>query len=166
MKKVLLVFLILMTFIMGCGRISNSDPNNFFNPKDMQVGDEVAGLSITELEVGDDGPNYSVFALFEGKTIIQGRFVQYKDHEFLGNAISFEVDPSSSNKLPKLKYDDRDLWFVFRNREEAIQLLAGYHNEGLTIEIVDYKIHYAPTEVVNEASIVRVIEGTKKTDTP
>lgn len=162
MKKVWLLFMITGVLIIGCQRVGDTDMNNTFDPTEVKVGDEVAGLRIKELDVGDDGPNYSVVVLFEGRTILKGKFVQYEGHDFLGNAITFEVDETSNEILPKLIYDDRNLWFAFKNREEAIQMLEKYNNEGLTIEIDDYKIHYAPTEVVNEASLVRIIEGTIK----
>jgi hypothetical protein len=162
MKKVVLILLGIIMLIMGCQKPVNEVSDNHFNPKDVKVGDEVAGMKIVELEVEDDGPNYSVFAAFEGKIIISGKYIQYENHDFLGNAISFEVDEESFKKLPILAYDERNLWFVFRNREEAIKRLGDYDNEGLSIEIADYTIHYAPTEVANEASITRVIEGVKK----
>lgn len=160
-KAFLLALVIIAILIIGCQGISDADPNYKFDPTEVQVGDEVAGFTITELEVGPDGPNYSVVALFEGKAILKGKFVQYEGHEFLGNAATFEVDEANSDHLPKLTYDDRYIWFAFSNREEAIKLLENYDQEGLTIEINGYKIHYAPTEVVNEAFLVRVVEGTK-----
>lgn len=160
-KAFLLALVIIATLMMGCQEVNETDPNNKFDPTEVQVGDEVAGFRIKELEVGADGPNYSVVALFEGRAILKGKFVQYEGHDFLGNAATFEVDEANSDLVPKLTYDDRYIWFAFSNREEAIKLLEEYNQEGLIIEIDDYKINYAPTEVVNEASLVRVVEGTK-----
>ena len=165
MRKAFVLLIIMLIFNVACQKPTNEVSNNLFNPKDVKVGDEVAGMKIVELEVGNDGPQYSVYATFEGKVLISGHFVQYEDHDFLGNAISFEVDEESSKKLPKLTYDERNLWFVFRNREEAIKLLGDYEYEGLTIEVDSYTINYAPTEVVNQASIIRVVEGVKKAST-
>lgn len=160
-KALLLALMIIATLIMGCQGVSDADPNYKFDPTEVQVGDEVAGFTITELEIGADGPNYSAVAMFEGKAIVRGKFVQYEGHDFLGNAATFEVDEANSDHLPKLSYDERYIWFAFSNREEAIKMLEDYDREGLTIEIDGYKINYAPTEVVNEAFLVRVVEGTK-----
>lgn len=162
MKKALLLALVIIaTLMMGCQEVNETDQENKFDPTEVQVGDEIGGFRITELEVGNDGPNYSVVAWFEGRAILKGKFVQYEGHEFLGDAATFEVDEANSDHLPKLVYDDRYVWFAFSNREEAIKLLEEYDQEGLTIEIDGYKIHYAPTEVVNEASIVKVVDGIK-----
>jgi hypothetical protein len=166
MKKIILLILLsVMMLIIGCQKPAIEVPSNIFSPKDVKVGDEVAGMKIVGLKLGEYGPDYDVMAAFEGKTVISGKFVQYENHDFLGNAISFEVDKESAKKLPILTYDERNSWFVFRNREEAIKLLEDYENEGLTIEIDNYTINYAHTEVFNEASITRVIEGIKKVTT-
>ena len=165
MKRLIVILLILLLSTVACKRANTEMPNNTFNPKESKIGDTVAGMKVVELQVGEDAPNYSVFAVFKGKATVKGKFVQYEGHDFLGDAIAFEVEEDNSDRLPRLSYDERNAWFVFINREEAIKLLEEYDYEEVTIEIDDYTINYAPTEVVNEASIVRVMEGSKKVNT-
>jgi len=163
-KRLFLIVLLTTIILTGC-KNPESNLNNIFNPKEVKIGDEVAKMKVISLETGDDGPNYSVSVTFEGNKTLYGRFVQYENHDFLDNAISFEVDEAKSDKLPLLSYDERNIWFVFRNREEAINLFNEYENDNLTIEISDYTINYAPTEVVNESTLVRVIDGVKNANT-
>ena len=73
------------------------------------------------------------------------------DHE-----ISFKVDEESEALLPKLAHDQRYVWFMFMNHDEAEKALGAAGTEGkAAVTIKNYSINYAHTEIWNTAELVK-----------
>ncbi|HEY9818543.1 MAG TPA: hypothetical protein V6D20_22455 [Candidatus Obscuribacterales bacterium] len=130
-----------------------------FDPQAVQVGDRIAGLELTGLEVmfhGDNNQIISGWAEFEGTTTVSGIY----DPEFLfpgalEGTPCFNVDETRSS-LPRFDFDERRLWFCFSNPEAAIAAFPGATDEiDATIAIANYRIDYAPSDVVNTAEFVQ-----------
>ncbi|PHJ37100.1 hypothetical protein P378_18780 [Desulforamulus profundi] len=91
--------------------------------------------------------------------MLSGKYICHDNDGFLGSSIVFEVDNKSKNFLPKLVYDNRFIWFVFSNYEEAVKAFGKPGSRGeATIVIDDYTIRYKHTDTYNEAKLVRVIQ--------
>ncbi|MFO7929282.1 MAG: hypothetical protein R6U35_06425 [Candidatus Humimicrobiaceae bacterium] len=139
------------------------EADNVFDAREAQVGDLVAGMRIENIKIGPSGypeeEEYSATVEFSGKAVIEGRYVNNTDDEFLGNEVSFIVDDEFTHMLPRLKHDKRYTWFVFSNSQKANKSFAPEGSSGRArIAIDNYIINYAPTEVWNLAKLVEVIK--------
>lgn len=132
--------------------------NNIF--EDPTVGDVVANMVITDVEISKE-PVFTAEIEFENEVVITGTYKYDPDAEFL-DGIMFIVGEESLGRIPKLKNDERFVWFGFKNDEEARKLLNIEDEvaiEGIaTIKIDHYQINYLPTEVWNLATLVDVIK--------
>jgi hypothetical protein len=180
LKKILSAILIVM-LLAGCSQkpaqpasepakdvsdqstAANSPPavqeeeSNLFDARKVKEGDTVAGLKIARVEVdSDEEEDYDAYVDFEGEVTVSGTFKHNLNDEFLDHEISFIVDKESEAKLPKLAHDQRDVWFMFMNHDEAEKVLGAAGTEGeATVTIKNYSINYAHTEVWNTADLVK-----------
>lgn len=184
MKRILSVFLIVM-LLAGCSQKSKQvvqpvvEPtkpamqeqnteaatppavvekeSNLFDARKVKAGDQVAGLRVTKVEVhnaADD--DYDAYVDFEGEVTISGTFKHYLNDDFLDNEITFNVDEKSAALLPMLAHDQRNVWFMFMNRDEAEKELGAAGTEGkATVTIKNYSIKYAHTEIWNTADLIK-----------
>lgn len=131
--------------------------SNLFDARKAKVGDQVAGLRVTKVEVhnaADD--DYDAYVDFEGEVTVSGTFKHNLNDEFLDNEISFYVDEKSVASLPMLAHDQRNVWFMFMNHDEAEKALGPAGTEGkATVTIKNYSINYAHTEIWNTADLVK-----------
>ncbi len=136
---------------------------NIFEGEQVKVGDTVAGMRIVSLEIHpENGADYDAYICFEGEATVTGTFKHMKDDEFLGDEISFKVDEASQGILPKLRHDERYVWFTFSNREAAAEAFGPPGSEGTaTVTIKDYCINYAHTEIWNTAELTKAETVTK-----
>jgi len=132
--------------------------SNLFDAREIKNGDEIAGLKVVNIEVSNgEEEDYDAYVDFEGEITVSGTFKHNLDDEFLDNEISFRVDEESAEKLPKLAHDQREVWFMFMNHDEAEEALGAAGTEGkATVTINNYSIKYAHTEIWNTADLVRV----------
>lgn len=130
---------------------------NIFDARKVKVGDNVAGLRIAKVEVHNaSDEDYDAAVSFEGEVTVSGTFKHNKDDEFLDHEISFMVDEESADLLPKLAHDQRYVWFMFTNHDEAEKAFGAPGTEGkATVTIKEYCINYAHTEVWNTAELVK-----------
>lgn len=141
--------------------LDEATQDHIFDGKAVKVGDKVLGMEIMDLSVNDiDEKSYSVRANFSGQATVSGTYTHEKeDEEMLGCQIRFEVDEESSASLPKEKIDTRVLWFVFKNHDEAEELLGPPGSSGkATVVIDEYGINFVPSCEYNTAKLVRVVE--------
>jgi hypothetical protein len=131
--------------------------SNLFDARKVKVGDQVAGLSITKIEVNNaNDADYDANVDFEGEVTISGTFKHNLNDEFFDHEITFKVDDESADLLPKLAHDQRYVWFMFMNHDEAEKLLGAPGTEGkATVTIRNYGIKYAHTEIWNTAELVK-----------
>jgi hypothetical protein len=77
--------------------------------------------------------------------------------EFLDHEISFRVGEESAARLPMLAHDQRYVWFMFMNHDDAEKALGAAGTEGkATVIIKNYSIKYAHTEIWNTADLIKV----------
>ena len=133
-------------------------PANVFDVHQAQVGDVVAGLTISSLEVSDPGAPYlTAHVGFTGEVTVSGTVTAYDDHEQLGNAVCVSVDPASARVLPRMLQDTRYAWFCFTNSDVAAAEVFGTGTVTEASVVIDqFTINYAPTEMWNTARLLRV----------
>jgi germination protein M len=137
-------------------------PANLFDVHEVAVGDVIAGLRISSLEVSDpDAPSLTAHVSFTGEVTVSGTVTAHDDHEQLGDAVCMtSVDPTSERALPRMRQDTRDAWFCFTNSDvAAAEVFAPGTVTETTVVIDEFTIHHAPTEVWNTARLLRVEEG-------
>jgi hypothetical protein len=161
----LVIVLIIVFFIYQNNNstqdLSNKQEGNIFNPQEVNIGDEVADLKIESLSLHqiENTNRYSATVQFSGEVIVEGRYINYEDDEFLGDAVAFEVNDQTENRLPKLEFDERRTWFIFDNQEMAKDIFGKRAPDGYAkVAIKDYIIRYAPTETFNGAKLVEVVD--------
>jgi hypothetical protein len=130
--------------------------SNLFDARKAKEGDMVAGLKIIRVEVNSpEEEDYEAYVDFEGEVTVSGTFKHNLNDEFLDHEISFRVDEESEDLLPKLAHDQRYVWFMFMNHDEAEKALGAAGTEGkATVTIRNYSINYAHTEIWNTADLV------------
>ncbi|HEX2974905.1 MAG TPA: hypothetical protein VHO68_03125 [Bacteroidales bacterium] len=131
--------------------------SNLFDARKVKVGDQIAGLTVNKVEVHNaNDEDYDANVDFTGEVTVSGTFKHNLDDEFLDHEISFKVDEESSDLLPKLAHDQRYVWFMFMNHDEAEKMLGEAGTEGrATVTIKNYSIKYAHTEMWNTADFVK-----------
>jgi hypothetical protein len=131
--------------------------SNLFDAREIKVGDQVAGLKVVSIEVQNgEEEDYDAYVSFEGEATVSGTFKHNLNDEFLDHEISFKVDEEWSDLLPKLAHDQRYVWFMFMNHDEAEKALGAAGTEGVaTVTIRNYSINYAHTEIWNTADLVK-----------
>jgi hypothetical protein len=141
--------------------LANKQEDNIFNPQEVKLGDKIVGMTIDSLSLHQiqNSDRYSATVQFLGEVIVDGRYINYEDDEFLGDSVAFEVSSETEHRLPKLDFDKRRTWFVFNNQDMAKDIFGKRAPDGYAkVTIKDYLIRYAPTEVFNEARLVEVID--------
>lgn len=132
--------------------------SNLFDARKTKAGDLISGMKVAKVEVHNaSDEDYDANVDFEGEVTVGGTFKHNLDDEFLDHEISFQVDEESASKLPKLAHDQRYVWFMLMNHDEAEKVLGAPGTEGrATITIKNYGIKYAHTEIWNTAELVKV----------
>lgn len=187
MKRIIMVFLMVM-LLAGCSEKPKQIPqpvpeaakpaveqnteadnplpaveereSNLFDARNVKAGDMIAGLKVIKVEVHNaSDEDYDAYVDFEGEVTVSGTFKHNLDDEFLDHEISFTVDDESAEKLPKLAHDQRYVWFMFMNHDEAEKALGAAGTEGkATVIIKNYSIKYAHTEIWNTADLITVVK--------
>lgn len=134
-----------------------AEETNLFDARKVKAGDQVAGYKISKVEVHNAGDeDYDAYVSFEGEITVSGSFKHNLDDEFMDHEISFMVDDEAAAALPKLAHDQRNVWFMFTNHDEAEKVFGAPGTEGkATVTIKNYNINYAHTEIWNTADLVK-----------
>jgi hypothetical protein len=134
---------------------------NLFDAREVKAGDVMAGMTVVSVETGEPyrDSEYPARVQFSGPVTLSGEYTCYpEDHEFLAGLVAFKVDPAEEEKLPRLKHDERYPWLVFSN-QEAARIFGPPGGQGQAKVVIDrYQIHYAPSEVYNQAELVEVVQ--------
>ncbi len=130
--------------------------SNLFDARKVKSGDQIAGLKVSKVEVHNaSDEDYDAYVDFEGEVTLSGTFKHNLNDDFLDHEISFKVDEESEALLPKLAHDQRYVWFMFMNHDDAEKALGAAGTEGkATVTIKNYGIKYAHTEIWNTADLV------------
>lgn len=126
--------------------------DSIFDSKSIQVGDYVASMEY----VG----RYETRYKFSGRKTLVGHYDISLNDEYWGtDIITFGIDESVTDVLPRANEDYRTLWFKFSNYNEAYEMLKSNGMSGeATIVIDEYEIDLLQSDVVNTARLVEVID--------
>jgi len=155
-KRFIAVFLVLLFLLTGgCGSRDSTGPRQTLPERvsvhSLQVGDTVAGLAVTSLDVRDDN-NFIVG--FAGRAIVSGRYIHHENEQW-GRTIAIYVDPGNIT-VPVFKEDQRDVWFVLRHTKQAEHYFP-FDTEGeVSITIENYRIDHRETDSYNLADFVEL----------
>lgn len=136
---------------------------NLFDPATVQVGDSVAGLRIDSLDVRQAADGQWVGRVrFAGQVRVRGTWEPHPDAEF--RALCFFAAGEYAPRLPRFRSDVRRPWFCFEDQERARRLLKVPPERGRAEILIDgFTYHYAPTDVYNQARLVRVLTRVPQT---
>ena len=136
---------------------SEAEEANLFDARKIKAGDQIAGLKVSKVEVHNaSDEDYDAYVYFEGEVTVGGTFKHNLNDEFMDHEISFMVDEESAPLLPMLAHDQRNVWFMFMNHDEAEKIFGAPGTEGkATVTIKNYNINYAHTEIWNTADMVK-----------
>ena len=149
------------------GRAASADPDSagsararigvVFDPLRVRVGDSVAGLAITRVDVRPAAVDSSAVGsiTFDGLLQLDGRTIAHFDAD-ARDASCFEADSSSAARMPRWEGDTRRAWFCFSNAAVARQAL-GAPERRARIAIDQLVIHRGHSDQVNEARFVRAL---------
>jgi hypothetical protein len=171
-RRVIMVSLAVLVGL-GCGsdearvESSGTDPDTagaararigvLFDPLRVRVGDTVAGLAVTRVEVTraalDSSPIGSI--AFAGPLPLGGRTIRHFDPDARGTSC-FEADSASAATMPRWVGDRRRAWFCFSNAAEARRALGTGEREA-RIVVDSLVIHRGFSDQVNEARFVRAL---------
>lgn len=132
------------------------EASNIFDARKVKPGDQISGMKVIKVEVHNaSDEDYDAYVNFEGEVTISGVFKHNLNDEFMDHEISFMVDDKSAELLPKLAHDQRIVWFMFMNHDEAEKAFGSPGTEGeATVTIKNYSINYAHTEIWNTADFI------------
>lgn len=127
-----------------------------FDRNEAKINDYYAGMRLAEIDSEENMGN--LYFLFEGEKQLTGKFEIYQDHEWFGSIVTFTIEEKVTDVLPREIGDRRRLWFEFSNFDEAFELLRPYGNTGtVTILIDEYYIDLLPSESINQARLVKIV---------
>lgn len=171
MSRAALLAVLLVVLATGCGgggpdAPQATDPpgeapmDQTFDPAQLEVGEEVLGLRVTDVDVREETEIYAARVRFSGQVTVSGLVRVHDEDPFIGNGICMvEVDRDAVRRLPRMERDERRTWFCFSNRGTASDMFGPPGSERrATVVIDDYEIEYAPTESWNTARLVEVVE--------
>ena len=149
------------------GNSESKSTSHLFDGTKAKAGDRIANMTVvkTNAAIAETMPEYGPIGTveFDGEATVSGIFEYVKEHEFLGEAFIFTVDEESVSNLPKLQNDERTVWFVLENFEEAKSMFGNQEGKGkATIIIDDYVIRYDPKETYNSARLIKIVEMKKE----
>jgi hypothetical protein len=139
----------------GASRDDDLGPHRF-DPARIAVGDRVAGLEVVAVDVQPsqvDGA-YVGSVGFSGEVTVGGRYYALHDDPS-PSTLCFDVDAESAPRIPRMRHDNRKVWFCFENQAEAARLLGPPGGAGTaTVTIRDYRTVHEFTDAFDTATLV------------
>lgn len=130
---------------------------NIFDPNVLKVGDKIVDMTV--LAIGPVSPNTPIDvmqnykATFKGQANISGKF--HLD-EILGDYCMY-IDQPDWAKIPQSSIDNRAPQFCISNPDiQAIKKIISENNGNANITIDDYTINQYPTEISNQATLIKI----------
>ncbi|CAN5183837.1 hypothetical protein BH20GEM2_BH20GEM2_08590 [soil metagenome] len=167
----LLPLCLALALLAGACRPGERDPgepppapeaSNRFDPAGIQVGDRILGLTVTRQDLSHApamGDSVYVGSVeFSGELTLSGSYRAHPDYPEV-QALCFDVDEASAARVPRMRGDERRVWFCFDNQEEAVRALGSPGTAGrATIVIDDYRTVRQFTDAFDTATLLRVVE--------
>jgi hypothetical protein len=129
-----------------------------FDPFTAKPGDTIAGVTLAAIDVRmamDSLPSGS--ASFTGEIELRGEYRPHFDYPEV-DVPCFWADSASWRRLPRMQGDTRrQVWFCFRNQEEAVRQLGPMGTRAAkTIVIDSFTTNVTRSDAWDEAALVRV----------
>jgi hypothetical protein len=122
--------------------------------EDIKQGDILNNLEIVSIKARSKD---NVTITFKGQATVTGEYI-YTGRPSRDRPCFHNLTEDSQKQIPRLDYDERDVWFCFIDSELVSSTFDPKDGVGITTVVIDdYKIDYYPAEVVNTASLVSVI---------
>jgi hypothetical protein len=134
---------------------------NEFDLLTAQVGDEVMGMEIVELETPGNGQYYPSEITFKGQAEVTGDYTYHEESDaFLAGSVCLRnLTQESLEKLPTIMGTSADnIWFCFKNEEAQAEFGPQGSTGTATVVIDDYYIPLIESEVWKMATLVEVVE--------
>lgn len=151
----------------ACESLAMDDPN-VVDPSQIEVGETVMNLELVSLSahcltLGRDAAYYG-HAAFRGEVTVGG--VVRTRYQLPGSeGVCFDVMQAHDRRLPRLLGDRRKPWFCFNNPEQVVQQLGGEGDYFSMVVIDEFSIAHEPKDVMNRATLIKVIDPTSVTGT-
>ena len=86
-----------------------------------------------------------------GQVALEGspRLIESNEPDFL----CFDVNEETADRLPRMRHDERRVWFCFTNQEEARQALGHLIGRTVQIQVSDYRTTYQFTDAFDTAKL-------------
>ena len=94
---------------------------------------------------------YVGWVAFAGQVALEGspRLIESNEPDFL----CFDVNEETADRLPRMRHDERRVWFCFTNQEEARQALGHLIGRTVQIQVSDYRTTYQFTDAFDTAKL-------------
>ncbi len=137
---------------------------NDFDPLKIKLGDKIVGMTLVSLGpiINIDKPLSAddVDAKFSGSVTLSGNYV-FDMNDFAGSEMAclYLTDPIELAKLPRVMgAPDQNSVLCFSNIDRVKEVFGPKYSSGrATVMIDDYQVLYAPAEVVNSATLIRLV---------
>jgi hypothetical protein len=130
-----------------------------FDPLSLKPGDQIGNLAILSISAATgnsiSAADYSV--IFSGRITVTGKYGSSLEGAFPDTVCFDSLDNDSLSLIPRFPSDIRTIRFCFDNQKLAQQLLGPIGKSGqAAITIDNYTINFAPTEIYNTATLIKV----------
>ncbi|MDD5438303.1 MAG: hypothetical protein PHC70_04110 [Patescibacteria group bacterium] len=126
--------------------------SNLFDKSTAKAGDKIGEMTIKSI---DDR-----YTKFTGQITVSGQVNVYGEDDgganILSDNVCMNVDQADWAKFPRIKGDERNIWFCFSNLDPAKK--AFKQSGQATVVIDDYVIDSLESEVWNQAKLVKVTQ--------
>jgi len=131
----------------------STQSSNIFNPREVKIGDVIAGFMVTSVELMDD-PNGELMAVVmtfcDNEITVSGTYEIMDDNAEFFNGIVFQLDEKSSKQIPVMDITAQNNTLLFRS-DEAKNLLSPHGTKGeATIKVSGYSIHWWPKDDIQD----------------
>jgi hypothetical protein len=155
---VLLALALLVGPACGSGAEPTQEPATGparFDAATARAGDRVGELEIVSADLGPSeiGGAYVGTVRFRGEITVRGTPRRIaSDH----TALCFWVSEGAEHLVPRMRHDDRRVWFCFENEGEAEADLGPHLERETAVTVSDYVTVYAFTDAYDTARFVRL----------
>jgi FtsZ-binding cell division protein ZapB len=133
--------------------IESTQSSNTFDPREIKIGDIIAGFMVTSVELMD-APNGELMAVVitfcDQEITVSGTYEIMDNNADFFNGVIFQLDEKSSKQIPVMDIDAENNTLLFRS-DQAKNLLFPHGTKGkATIKVAGYSIHWWPKDDIRD----------------
>jgi hypothetical protein len=139
----------------SCGylQMESTQSSNTFDPREIKIGDIIAGFMVTSVELTDD-PNGELMAVVitfcDQEITVGGTYEIMDNNADFFNGVIFQLDEKSFKQIPVMDIDAENNTLLFRS-DQAKNLLSPHGTKGkATIKVAGYSIHWWPKDDIRD----------------